>query len=55
MPGVTVGDDVVIGTGSLVTRDVPNESIILGSPARIVGKVDMNKRKSNDYFDCKNG
>ena len=53
MPGVTMGDDVIIGTGSLVTSDVENESIVVGSPARIVGKVDMIKRKSNFYTRAK--
>ena len=43
------GDDVVVGTGFLVTRDVPNESIVVGSPSCIVGKVDMIKRKSDFY------
>jgi acetyltransferase-like isoleucine patch superfamily enzyme len=53
MPGVTVGDDVVIGSGALVTADIPNESIVVGSPARVVGKVDMTKRKANFYTRSK--
>jgi acetyltransferase-like isoleucine patch superfamily enzyme len=36
MPGVTVGDESIVGAGSVVTRDVPAGSIVAGNPARIV-------------------
>ena len=35
-PGVTVGDDVVIGVNSLVTRDIPSGSLAAGSPAKVI-------------------
>ena len=35
LPGVTIGDDVVIGAGSVVTRDIPAGCIAFGNPARI--------------------
>jgi acetyltransferase-like isoleucine patch superfamily enzyme len=34
--GVTVGDNVVIGTSTVVTKDVPDNAVIAGAPARVV-------------------
>jgi maltose O-acetyltransferase len=34
LPGVTIGDDAVIGAGSVVTTDVPNGAVVVGNPAR---------------------
>lgn len=36
MPGVTLGDDVVVGTGSVVTRSFPDGSFVLGEPAKLL-------------------
>lgn len=38
-PGVTIGENAFVGAGSVVTRDVPDRSIAMGNPARIIGKV----------------
>ncbi|MBR0183369.1 MAG: acyltransferase [Bacteroidaceae bacterium] len=39
MPGVNIGRGCIVGTGSLVTHSTPPYSVVMGSPARIVGKV----------------
>ena len=39
LPGVTVGENALVGAGSVVTKDVPDRAIVFGNPARIVGRV----------------
>ena len=39
MPGVIIGDNVVIGAGSVVTKSIPNNAIVAGNPARIIGNA----------------
>lgn len=36
MPGIKIGDHVVVGAGAVVTKDIPNNSIVVGNPARII-------------------
>jgi acetyltransferase-like isoleucine patch superfamily enzyme len=37
LPGVKIGSKVVVGAGSVVTRDIPDNCVVVGSPARVVG------------------
>jgi UTP-glucose-1-phosphate uridylyltransferase/acetyltransferase-like isoleucine patch superfamily enzyme len=43
--GVTIGERCVIGANSLVRQDVPDFSIAVGSPAKIVGKIEIVNEK----------
>ena len=38
-PGVTVGDNCVIGAGSIVTRDIPSNSFAAGNPCRVIREI----------------
>ena len=38
-PGVSIGDNVVIASGSVVTKDVPNNVVVGGNPAKIIKKI----------------
>lgn len=40
MPGVTIGENCVIGAGTLVTKDIPDNSLVLGTPGRVVRTLD---------------
>ncbi len=46
-PGVTIGNDVVVGANSLVTRDLPSRCLAVGIPARVV-KEDYPPRPSDE-------
>jgi maltose O-acetyltransferase len=38
-PGITIGDNSVIGSGSVVTRDVPPNVVVAGNPARVLKQL----------------
>ncbi|MFL5868871.1 MAG: acyltransferase [Thermoleophilaceae bacterium] len=40
LPGVTIGDDVIVGAGSVVREDVPAGVMVAGNPAVLVGKTE---------------
>mgnify|MGYP003297645173 CR=1 FL=1 len=39
LPGVTIGDNAVIGAGSIVTRDIPANTVAVGNPCRVLRPV----------------
>ena len=57
LPGVTVGKWAMVGSGSVVTRDVPDYGLVVGNPARIIGYVspagDRMERVGPNRFYCK--
>lgn len=49
MPGVTIGNDVIVGAGSIVTKSIPDGKIVAGNPARIVGETKDFVEKIKQY------
>ncbi len=45
MPGITIGDHTVIGAGSVVTKDIPPNTVAVGNPCRVLREVDDHDRE----------
>jgi len=39
-PGVTIGDRCVVGAGAVVTKDIPDDALAVGNPARVIRTID---------------
>lgn len=48
VPGITIGDNVVVGAGSVVTKDIPSNVVAVGNPCRILRPV--NEHDAEYYF-----
>ena len=50
LPGIEIGDNCIVGAGSVISKSVPSNSVVVGNPARIVSTVDKflnNATKAN--------
>lgn len=45
VPGITIGDNVVIGAGSVVTKDIPDNVVAVGNPCRVLREVSEHDRE----------
>ncbi len=45
MPGVHIGSNTVIGAGSVVTKDIPDWSVVVGNPCRVIKKITEEDKK----------
>lgn len=48
LPGITIGDNVVVGAGSVVTKDLPSNVVAVGNPCRVLREV--NDHDKEYYF-----
>ncbi len=48
LPGVTIGDNTVIGAGSVVTKDIPSNVVAVGNPCRVIREI--GERDKEYYF-----
>lgn len=51
MPGVSIGDNSIIALGAIVTKDVPNNSIVAGVPAHVIESYDEYLYKAKQKCD----
>jgi acetyltransferase-like isoleucine patch superfamily enzyme len=55
MPGIIVGSNVVIAAGSVVTKNVPDNCVVAGNPAKVVRDIQSYIDKYKQYdINCKN-
>lgn len=47
LPGVTIGDDVVIGAGSVVTKDIPSGVVAIGNPCHVIKTIENNSSNNS--------
>ena len=56
MPGVTIGDNTVIGAGSVVTHDIPSGVVAVGNPCRVMRQIGEHDKefyfKDKKIADC---
>lgn len=50
MPGVSIGSNVIIGCGSIVTKNVPDNSVVVGVPARVIETIEEYTEKNQNNF-----
>lgn len=48
LPSVTIDEDVIVGAGSVVTKDLPAHSIAVGNPAKVIRYQDRNRRERSE-------
>lgn len=51
LPGITIGANAMVAAGSVVTRSVPPNAIVMGNPARITGYINAGKSTSLDAIE----
>lgn len=45
VPGITIGDSVVVGAGSVVTKDIPSNVVAVGNPCKVLREVNEHDKK----------
>ncbi len=50
LPGVKIGDEVIVGAGAVVTKDIPSNCVVAGNPAKVI----RNDIKMNNFAALEN-
>lgn len=51
LPGVTIGNNTIIGAGSVVNKDIPDGVIAAGNPCKVIRKITDADKKKYPIFD----
>lgn len=51
LPNVTIGSNSIIGAGSIVTHDVPDNTVVAGNPAKMIGSIEQYVKKNRKIRD----
>lgn len=54
LKGVTIGNNVIIGANSLVNKNVPDNTVVAGNPAKVIMTIDEYYEKRNNFLKQKN-
>lgn len=44
-----IGQNCIIGAGSVVTKDIPDNSLAVGNPAKVIGSIDKFEKQRKEY------
>lgn len=56
LPGITIGDEVIVGAGSVVTKDISSNCIVAGNPAKVIRQnIRMNNKAELISWTIENG
>lgn len=53
LPNVRIGNNVIVAAGSIITKDIPDNSVAGGVPARVIGSFDSFVVKRKSYSETK--
>nr|WP_253263132.1 hypothetical protein [Enterococcus cecorum] len=51
MPNVTIGDNCIIGCGSIITKSIPANSVVVGVPGKVIESINEYYNKNYHKFD----
>jgi len=51
LPNISIGENAIVGAGSVITRDVPANAVVAGNPARVLRYLETEKNESATVGD----
>lgn len=46
MPNTTIGNNCIVGAGAVITRNIPDNSVVVGVPGKIIGNIEDYYKKN---------